>query len=263
MRLTLAEVRPHRGRRPENLALARACVERAEGADLVAFPELFLSGYSVGDRLHRLAISLEDPMVRALQELAHDRKTWLLLGTPFTDPSHAGEVQNVALLVGPEGSTHVQGKRYLPTFGPFEEGRIFTPAPDRKVADTPLGKIGLEICYEVFFPEVSRALALGGADLLLAISASPITSRSLFEKLLPARAIENAAPVAYVNRVGVEDALVFGGGSGAWDPRGDPLVPRVTDLGPDGRLLEFELPLSEYRHYRPMRPVLRDITALP
>jgi predicted amidohydrolase len=183
------------------------------------------------------------------------------LGSPYVNLSRKGETLNAAVLFGPKGELHVQGKRYLPTFGPFEEGRLFTQAEGRDVISTPLGKLGLLICYEVFFPEVTRQLALGGAEMLLAISAAPVTSRSLFDRLLPARAVENVTPIAYVNKVGVEDSLVFGGGSGAWDPRGEPLKPEITSVEGLGRLLSYHLPLDDYRHLRPMRPVLRDVAS--
>jgi predicted amidohydrolase len=262
MRIVLAELRPQPGRVGENLGLLERALGLAGPADLVAFPELYLSGYSVGDRLHRLALHPGSREVTKLQGLARECRTWVCVGAPYSGGPRKGETQNVALLLGPEGQFHVQGKRYLPTFGPFEESRIFSPAEERPLFPTPFGTLGIMICYEVFFPEISRLLAMGGADLILVISASPVTSRSLFEKLLPARAVENATAVAYVNRIGVEDSLVFAGGSGAWDPRGEPLPSKVIDLGREGRLLAYDLPLQDFRHFRPMRPVLRDLGSL-
>lgn len=262
MRLVLAELRPQPGHVDENLALLERALGLAGPADLVAFPELYLSGYSVGDRLHRLALHPGSREVMRLQGLAREHRTWVCVGAPYSGGPRKGETQNTALLMGPEGQFHIQGKRYLPTFGPFEESRIFTPAQERSLFPTPFGPLGIMICYEVFFPEISRLLAMGGADLILVISASPVTSRSLFEKLLPARAVENATAVAYVNRIGVEDSLVFAGGSGVWDPRGESLLPQVIDVGRDGRLLAYDLPLQDFGHFRPMRPILRDLGSL-
>jgi predicted amidohydrolase len=246
----------------ENIRCMERCLEAAPKADLMAFPELFLSGYNIGDRLHRLALSPERKEMARLKKLAAKNGCWLLVGAPYVNPSRRGETLNAALLIGPRGELHVQGKRYLPTFGPFDEGRLFSPAEDREVFPTPFGKAGLLICYEAFFPEVTRQLALNGADLLLVISASLLTSKALFEKLLPARAVENSTPLAFVNRMDVEDNLVFGGGSGMWDPRGEPLKPEITELKGEGRLLLFNVPLDDYSFYRPMRPVLRDITLI-
>jgi predicted amidohydrolase len=261
MHVVLAEVQCSPGQVDENLNRIEKCIESVAGSDLIVFPELFLSGYNVGDRIHRLALSPDGREVTRLKEISAKHHVWILTGTPYINLSRRGETLNAAMLVGPEGQLHVQGKRYLPTFGPFEEGRLFTSAGDRYVFSTPFGKVGLLICYEAFFPEVTRQLALNGADLLLAISAAPLTSKSLFEKVLPARAVENATPLAYVNRIGVEDSLVFGGGSGVWDPRGEPLKFEMIATKGEGRLLRYDLPLEDYSYYRPMRPVLRDIAS--
>jgi predicted amidohydrolase len=169
-------------------------------------------------------------------------------------------------LVTSEGETQTQVKRYLPNFGPFEEGSFFTPTDHSE--PLPLGshRLGVEICYDVFFPEVTRDLTLAGADLLINISASPVTSRRLFEKVLPARAVENATPIVYVNRVGVEDGIVFGGGSNAWDARGEPYPAEIVSLenaAPEERLWRVEIDLGEATRWRPFRPVLRDIGSRP
>jgi predicted amidohydrolase len=160
----------------------------------------------------------------------------------------------------------VQVKRYLPTFGPFDEGAQFTAAESSEPAPLAAHRVGLQICYDTFFPEVSRTLALGGAELLVVISASPVTSGRMFGRLLPARAIENATPVVFANRVGVEDGVVFGGGSGGWDARGEPIAgtlePRA-DLAAEEQLLRLEVDLDEAPRWRPFRPVLRDIATRP
>ncbi len=157
-------------------------------------------------------------------------------------------------------------KRYLPTFGPFEEGAHFTPTDESQPVPVAARSVGLEICYDVFFPEVSRTLALAGAELLVVISASPVTSGRMFSRLLPARAIENGFPVVYVNRVGVEDGVVFGGGSGAWDARGEPVTGSAASdpsLAPEEQLLVVEIDLLEASRWRPFRPVLRDVATRP
>ena len=196
--------------------------------------------------------------------MAHQRGAWLVVGAPWAHPERPGETQNAALLIGPDGSLRVQPKRYLPTFGPFEEAVHLSPGSSSEVFPTPLGRLGIQICYEVFFPEVARQLAMAGAELLVVISASPETSRALFEKLLPARAVENGTPVAYCNRAGVEDGMVFAGGSGLWDHRGELQPPvSVKELGPEDRLLAYDLEVEGLERWRPMRPVLRDVAARP
>jgi predicted amidohydrolase len=265
MRLVLAQLAPRAGDRPANLERLRSVVSETP-ADLAIFPELFLSGYRIGDRVHRLALREGDAATAALRAAARESRTTIVVGTPFASRDRPGEVQNAAVAIRPDGEVHVQVKRYLPTFGPFEEGAHFTPADASEPRPLAAHPVGIEICYDAFFPEVSRSLALGGAELLVVISASPVTSGRMFQRLLPARAIENAVPVVFVNRVGVEDGVVFGGGSGAWDARGEP-VPAVaegrSDLTPEEQVLRVEVDLRDAARWRPFRPVLRDIATRP
>ncbi len=265
MRVVLAELDPRPADVRSNLGRVGEVVRAAPGG-IVAFPELFLSGYHLGDRLRELALRPEDPAVAELGRLARETGTRLVVGAPVASAERPGEVENVALVVDPSGSVRRQVKRYLPTFGPFEEGLVFTPAASSAPIPLPGLRLGVEICYDVFFPEVTRELAVGGAELLLNLSASPTTSRRLFERLLPARAVENGVPVAYVNRVGVEDGLVFGGGSGLWDARGEPLALEplpVPGLASGERVVAAEVDLAASARWRPFRPVLRDVAARP
>ncbi len=265
MRIALAELAPVPGDLERNVARVAEAV-RAARAEVAVFPELFLSGYRVGDRFQRLALAEADRTTEALRALARTEHAAVVVGAPVASRERRGEIHNAAVAVDPDGRVSVQGKRYLPTFGPFEEGVLFTPTDESRPVRLGGSSVGLEVCYDVFFPEVSRQLALAGAELLVNVSASPTTSRRLFDKLLPARAVENAFPVVYVNRVGVEDGVVFGGGSGAWDARGEPIATTPVDLpsrGVDERLVVVELDPGESGRWRPFRPVLRDVASRP
>ncbi len=259
MRVVLAELAPVRGEPLANLRTLEATVRRYNGAHLIAFPELFLSGYRVGDQAHLLALEPGSPLLGRVQKAARRSGAWIVVGAPWRSSPRAGEIQNTAIWVDPSGSVSVQGKRFLPTFGPFEEGLHYAPGRRGLVLPSPWGKLGAEICYDVFFPEVSRDLAMGGADLLVILSASPVTSRPLFERLLPARAIENGLWVAYVNRTGVEDGLVFAGGSGIWTPQGVAVDPAESRTEGEDRVLSFDIEPTGTRRGRPFRPVLRDL----
>jgi 5-aminopentanamidase len=265
MRLLLAQLAPRPGDVAANVERIRDAVAAAP-SDLAIFPELFLSGYRIGDRIHRLALREGDAPSAALRAIARESRASLIVGAPFASSERAGEVQNVALAIRPDGEIHTQVKRYLPTFGPFEEGAHFTASDESRPVPIAARSLGLQICYDTFFPEVSRALALRGAELLIVISASPVTSGAAFARLLPARAIENGFPVVYVNRVGVEDGVIFAGGSGAWDARGEPLPATEVPLpgsAAEERLLRVDVDLSDPARYRPFRPVLRDVAARP
>ncbi|HEV2165960.1 MAG TPA: carbon-nitrogen hydrolase family protein [Thermoplasmata archaeon] len=265
MRILLGELAPTLGDPAANLARVRRALGSG-AADLAVFPELYLSGYRLGDR-HRSSALAPDPegLAGVLAE-AKRAVVPVVLGAPVRLPGRPGEVANAAVLARPDGTVALQVKRYLPTYGPFEEGQVFSPTDRSEPVDLGGRKLGLAICYDTFFPEVMRELALAGAELLVVISASPVTSRKLFDRLLPARAIENAVPVVYVNRVGVEDGIVFGGGSGAWDVRGDPCPVTVLPYAGEAseeRVLLAEVDLDEAERWRPFRPVLRDLAARP
>ncbi len=265
MRIALAQLAPVPGEVARNVDRV-AEVVRAARADLAVFPELFLSGYRVGDRLHRLALREDDGTTEALRALARETSTTVVLGAPLASTERRGELHNAALAFLPTEEFFVQVKRYLPTFGPFEEGVLFTATDQSRPVVVGSHAVGLEICYDTFFPEVSRQLALSGAELLCVLSASPVTSRRLFERLLPARAIENGLSVVFVNRVGVEDGVVFGGGSGAWDARGEPIATEAVPglaLGPEESVAIAEIDPGESARWRPFRPVLRDVASRP
>jgi predicted amidohydrolase len=265
MRVLLAELAPAPGEVDRNLARV-ASVLADRPVDLAVFPELFLSGYRVGDAFHRLALRTGDAVHRRLAEISAARNVTIAVGAPVASAARPGEVENAVVVTGPAGPVGSQAKRFLPTYGPFEEGALFTPT-DRSES-FPIGgrPVGFQVCYDAFFPEVSRSLALGGAELFVVSSAAPVTSTRLFEKVLPARAVENATPLVYVNRVGVEDGIVFGGGSVALDARGEPLD---VEWGPapsgaqEERVGVVELDLDAAARWRPFRPVLRDVASRP
>ena len=265
MRALLAEFAPELGDVEANLGRIVLTVDAVRPV-LAVFPELFLSGYRVGDRIGPLSLSEGDGPCERLGALARRSRSTVVLGAPYRSPRRPGETMNAVLMFAPDGARWVQGKRFLPTFGPFEEGRFYSASDESVPARGPLGSLGLEICYDLFFPEVSRELALHGASLLVAVSAAPVTSRRLFDRILPARAIENALPVVYVNRVGAEDGLVFGGGSAALDARGEALPAEPAEgagAQAEERALLVEIDLSEAGRWRPFRPVLRDWSARP
>jgi predicted amidohydrolase len=232
-------------------AVAKAVL--AKEADLVAFPEMFLTGYAIGDDAQRLALRLDDERLEPILKAAKKTKTHVVVGGPRTP--RAGLTHNSAFLIEPDGTVQAYDKRALATFTTFQEALFFKPGRVSTVWDTALGRIGINICYDLFFPEFNRRQALAGADVLLNVSASPTTSQRFFESLLPARAIENACFSAYTNLVGAQDGIVFWGGAQAYGPRGDRLG--RLDALQEGRLV-IELDPVDLIPAREFRPTLRD-----
>lgn len=254
MKLTLVSERPVVGNVRANLDLV-AKHARAAAGDLVLFGELFLTGYTIRDRVGDLALSVDGPEFDELKKLARETKKNLLVGFPRRDEERRGLVYDSAALVTKKGKVETYDKWFLANFGPFEEKLYFAPGQRLKVWDVDGLRIGVQICYDIFFPELAKAHAILGADMLVNLSASPNVSRPQFERLFPARALENAVFFAYCNVAGTQDELVFWGGSQVWGPRGDEKV-KAPYYEPS--VVETEVRTEELEAARPLRPTLRD-----
>ncbi len=252
--VTLAQVTSQLHEKESNLKRMRDIVRKTKGK-IVIFPELNLTGYMPRDDLLSHAETIVGPVVKAVLRLAKETKKDVIFGVPMTDERIPGLVYNSCLLATGTGQLHRYDKLYLPTFGPFEEKVFFAEGKRAVVAQGKHAKLGLMVCYDMFFPELAKLETLLGAQILVNISAAPTTSRSSFRRVMPGRAVENAIFVAYCNMVGVHGSLVFGGGSALFGPRGEELA-RGKDLDED--ILEVEIDLGEIEIARRFRPTVRD-----
>ncbi|MGE3530102.1 MAG: NAD+ synthase [Methyloceanibacter sp.] len=215
LKLALAQLNPVVGDLDGNLGKARAARAKAagEGAGLVVFTELFLTGYPPED------LVLKPALLKAAREacaaLAEDTKDGgpaMLMGLPW---SEAGAVHNaVALLDG----GRIEALRYkynLPNYGVFDEKRVFAPGP----LPAPIAfrgvKLGVPICEDIWSEETCAALAREGAELLIVPNGSPywIGKQAVRYDIARERVAETGLPLAYVNQVGGQDELVFDGAS--------------------------------------------------
>ena len=253
----LVQARPALGDVKANAARVLEALRR-ERAELVVFPELFLSGYAVRDGFGALAMDLDAPILRELAEACRAGGKTLVVGAP-TKGKARGIVHNSLLLLTPDARVRKYDKVYLPTFSVFEEDHFFKEGASLPVFDVTLGgeraRVGLTICYDLFFPEVTKALMLQGADVLINASASPTPSRGNFETVLPARAVETTCHVLYTNLTGAQDAALFWGGAQAWSPRGQLLGRAPYD---EEAVLRVTLDLADVAEARRRRPVARD-----
>lgn len=256
MRVALAQFQPTLADKEANLSRMLAVLRRHE-ADLYVFPELILTGYLAKDAHRRLAEPADGPSVERLAKAAAERDALVVVGMPRVSET-PGVIHNSAVLLDGEGALGHYDKVYLPSFSVFEEDQWFGEGRSLPVFGTPHGKLGLCICYDLFFPEITKTLALGGAETLVCISASPSISKDYFEAVMPARAIETTSFLLFANNVGPQDNLVFWGGSQAWSPFGEPLG-RAKDFEED--VLLVELDKAEIPVARRKRPVLRDTRA--
>lgn len=251
---TVGEIKPNLAQAIEDLD------EHGPENDLVLFPELFLAGYNAQDDHHELALAEGDPALEELSAKAVEHETTVIVGGP-----RRGEVRglthNSAFVFTPDGETDAYDKVHLPTFNVFQEGLFFAPGDRGLITELPDGTtLGVAICYDLFFPEITKDLALRGADVIATISASPVTSQPYFEAVLPARSLETTSFVLYCNLTGVQDHLTFWGSSRAYSPLGEQLVEAPQE---EEAVVTCELDLDEVELARKKRPCLRDTRMFP
>ncbi len=202
---------------------------KKQKADIVIFPEMSLTGYTTRDLTYELAETIPGFSTEIIAKMASKENLYIVYGMPEQCEEGKAILHNAAVLTGPEGYIGKYRKMHLPTHSVFEEKRYYRPGYQAPVFKTSMGKLGIIICYDIFFPEISRALRLQGAKFIICISASPAVRKEFFETLTSARAIENNCFLAYVNLVGIEDGLQFWGGSRLISPSGSIITPVTYD----------------------------------
>ncbi len=252
--VTLAQVKCQLHDKEANLKRMASVVRSTKGR-IVVFPEMSLTGYLPRDDLFRLSETLSGPSIKAVSRLAKETKKDIVFGAPVRDDKVHGHIFNSCVMASGDGRLTRYDKMYLPNFGPFEERMFFSHGAEAVVAQGLHARVGLMVCYDMFFPELAKLEALQGAQVLVNISAAPTTSRPSFQRVMPARAVENGVFLAYTNLVGVHGSLVFGGGSVLYGPKGDAIA-EAKELEED--VVECEMDFSELEVARRFRPLLRD-----
>jgi predicted amidohydrolase len=218
MRTALLQSSGRPGSIAENLKVLDEAAARAAagGAALLAAPEMFLTGYAIGDDIARLAEPAHGDSADAIAEIAARHGVAVAYGYP----ERVGDsVHNAAQLISADG-TRLANYRKTHLFGCFEREH-FTPGEQLIVQAELNGlTVGLLVCYDVEFPENVRAHALAGTDLLVVPTAQMHPFEFVAESMIPVRAFENQMYVAYVNRVGREGEFEFVGLSTLAGPDG-------------------------------------------
>jgi predicted amidohydrolase len=258
LKIALAQITARREDKKGNLKKIEELTLKAkeQNADLIVFPEMSLTGYVLRDQIYELAETVPGPSTDKVAALAKKTGLHIVFGMPELSEKTKGIIYNTAVLIGPEGFIGKYRKMHLPTHSVFEEKRYFRPGYQVPSFDTAIGKIGLSICYDVFFPEIYRLSRLKGTQLMVCISASPAVRRSFFEVLTAARALENTMFLAYVNLAGVEDGLQFWGGSRLVNPSGDVVARAKYD---EMDLVFCEIDFKDLRSVEAFIPCLKDL----
>lgn len=210
----LAQFSPRVG---DMLANASQMVQLAEqarqnGADVIAFPELSLTGYPPEDLL--LRPSLKPRVDSAIELIKQVQGITIVLGFPQVNPEEQ-VCYNAAAVLRDGNILGVYHKQILPNYGVFDERRYFAAGSQHVLLDIKGQKVGLLICEDIWDKKPVSQLKKLGANLALVLNASPFETgkHQQRKQLLHTQATENQMPIAYVNTVGGQDDLVFDGGS--------------------------------------------------
>jgi NAD+ synthase (glutamine-hydrolysing) len=239
MRVALAQINTTVGDIWGNVEKMADTLERAtdSGAELVAYPELTIPGYPPEDLLMRQSFIEEN--MRALHEFAGRVPENMVAAAGFVDLG--ADLYNACALVSGGEVLHRYHKRYLPNYGVFDENRYFREGSGAPVLRLDGALLGVSICEDIWYPGgPAREQALGGAGVLLNISASPYHRRkgAFRERMLGVRASDYGCYVVFCNLVGGQDELVFDGHSLVFDPEGN-LISRARQFEEDLLVLDL------------------------
>lgn len=205
-----------------NLAKVRAmCAEAAKrGSDWVLFPELWSTGYDL-ENAGTHATATDQGVFAAMAQLAQEHHLYLL-GSCLSRLGEGG-YGNTLVMFAPDGSVVGEYSK-IHLFRLMEEDQFLTSGNQPVLAETPWGKVGLTICYDLRFPELFRSYALQGAKVVVVPAEWPHPRLPHWQILLRARAIENQLFIVACNRVGSSKNSHFFGHSTLINPWGETVI---------------------------------------
>ena len=250
LRIALAQVNSTVGALEGNARLVIDTMDRARalGADLVAFPELVLTGYPPEDLVFKPAFI--EANLRALAHVAA-RSVGLTCVVGFVDKRD--DIFNAAAVLHDGARVGTYHKQYLPNYGVFDENRYFQAGTSAPVFALGESLFAVNICEDIWYPTgPTTRQALAGAELIVTINASPYhAGKAHFrEQMLATRAADDVVCLAFVNLVGGQDELVFDGQSFVFNERGERIA--------RGRTFEEDLVVADLDLDDVFRARLRD-----
>jgi predicted amidohydrolase len=269
--VALAQLYPRLGDVPANLAAHLTAIidASANGAGLVVFPELSLTGYFLKDQVPEVAMRLASPEIDALRAASMVGRIDIVAGLILESDAH--QFYNASVYISGGDIVHVHRKVYLPTYGLFDEQRYVSAGDRFRSFDVALGgrtehrwRAGILICEDLWHPTAASLLARQGLDLLICPSASPgrgvlqgegVGTAGSYDVMTRTYAQLFTTYVLYCNRSGFEDGVGFWGGSRVVDPAG--VVSASLD-GAHDAVLMHALDRSAVRRARVAYPLLRD-----
>lgn len=266
--VALAQIEPRLGDVATNLAQHLGIIREAasNGADVVIFPELSLTGYFLKDLVPDVAVRLDSDEIRELADACHE--TTAVVGCVLE--SDDSRFHNAAVVLGGGGVAHVHRKVYLPTYGLFDELRYLAPGDRFEAFELHLTdrarawRCGILVCEDMWHPSAAGLLARQAIDVFICPSASPsrgvmqgmsLGTAQSYDAMTRTYAQLHTSYLAYCNRVGYEDGINFWGGSRVLGPDGGLLD---SPAGPDAALVYHHLTRTAIRRARIDSPLLRD-----
>ena len=219
-----------------NLARMLPWIKKAkkEGADLICFPELNVTGYSTKPEIQGCAESIPGPVSECLVQMAHENQIVILAG--MVEKDEKGRIFASHLVVTPKNVSGIYRKTHIAP----PERDIFTPGNSVPLFEVQAVKFGIQLCYDAHFPELSTRMAVEGADIIFIPHASPRgTPTEKFNswmRHLTARAFDNSAFIVACNQVGEnQNGLYFPGVAVIIDPSGEIIEKNIGDK--DGMII--------------------------
>jgi NAD+ synthase (glutamine-hydrolysing) len=260
----LAQTYPKLGDISHNVNCHIEMMEQAagQGAELVIFPELSLTGYNLKDLVSEVALTPDSREFKRILDASKRLKQDVMFG--FVDVDKRSRFYIAAAYISHGEVLHIHHKVYLPTYHLFEDGRFFAWGDHIRAFDTRFGRVGMLICEDFWHVSPPYLLWLDGADILLLHSASPGRGIDERDELDSSRWVEIANRsygnfftnyVVHCARVGFEDGFNFTGGSTIVDPNGE-FVLKAPYF--DEALLIKTIDLNQLRRTRARLPLLRD-----
>jgi predicted amidohydrolase len=261
VRITLAQVGCELGDVTANLARAQHVVEDAvrDGSELIIFPELHLTGYSIGRVDADLSMHANDP--RLMHLAAQAGRAGLVTG--FIEDGPGVHTYNSAAYFQDGHLIHTHRKLYLPTYATFEERKYFSPGQSLRAFTAADGtRLSLLVCNDAWQPQLAFLATQDGARVLLVPACSAqsqfpekYNSRTYWLDITRFYARMFQLFVVFVNRVGAEDDLHFWGGSHVIDPWGEIIAEAPADVE---HVLTTEINLADVRHRRRDIPLVKE-----
>lgn len=261
MKVRAIQFSPALGNIEMNLGAHIGHISRAirDGRELVVFPELSISGYQLKDLANDIALKKEGREWREMEKLS--KKIDIIIGAPLEEET--GLIYNTALFFSKGKWRHTHRKVQLPNYGMFEERMVFKPGEQFRTFKIGAMTAGILICREILFPMLAYLYFIQKTDLLIGISNSPqrgvgsdgISSFQLWETMGYVFSQFYQQNYLFVNRVGFEDGIGFGGGS-FLARAGQGIVQKAKYVDED--VLDAEIRPADVRRARLSSNYLRD-----